>query len=101
MAALLVACQAAADESQWPVEWFTAAKTASEIGLTSFRQSPMLDGLDLPPVAQRLPDDPVVVYPLHSIGRYGGNARITRSKSVSVRISKRPDRTTRSRLRGT
>lgn len=37
----------------------------------------MLAGRGLPPVAERLPDDPVVVKPLHGIGRYGGTARIT------------------------
>ena len=37
----------------------------------------MLDGRDLPPVEDRLPDDPVVVQPYRSIGKYGGTARIT------------------------
>ena len=29
----------------------------------------------LPPVAQRIPEEPMVVKPLHAIGRYGGNWR--------------------------
>ena len=61
----------------WPDAWFQPAKTASERGITSFSQSPILDDRDLPPVADRLPDDPVVVVPLGEIGVYGGTARIT------------------------
>ena len=43
----------------------------------SFSQSPLLDGRDLPPVEERLPDDPVVSHPYERIGKYGGKARIT------------------------
>ena len=50
------------------------------VGLQTFRQSPVLDELvaagELPPVAERLPDDPVVVEPFGEIGRYGGTARL-------------------------
>jgi peptide/nickel transport system substrate-binding protein len=74
--ALLSASSAFADQSSWPREWFEPAKTASQIGLTQFRQSPYLDDQNLPPLAERLPPDPVVVYPLDKIGRYGGNARV-------------------------
>ena len=52
------------------------AKTASELGITAFQQSPLLDDRDLPPVEERLPDDPVVIEPLRNIGKYGGTARI-------------------------
>ena len=41
-----------------PPEWFAPPKTASELGITSFTQSPFLDDRDLPSVEQRLPDDP-------------------------------------------
>ena len=51
-------------------------KTASEIGLTTFQQSPFLNSQDLPPVKDRLPNDPVVVYPLKQNGKYGGKASI-------------------------
>ena len=64
----------------WPDAWFRAPSKASEIGLTSFKQSPLLDAQvaagELPPVAERLPDDPIVVTPINEIGRYGGTARL-------------------------
>ena len=70
-------CVAAEDSVPLPDQWFAPPETASELGITHFSQSPFLDGQDLPPVEQRLPDDPVVVRPYRSIGRYGGTARIT------------------------
>ena len=60
-----------------PSEWFAPPKTASELGITEFAQSPLLDDRDLPPVEERLPDDPVVSHPYERIGKYGGKARIT------------------------
>lgn len=64
----------------WPEAWFRAPRRASEVGLTSFNQSPMLDALvasgELPPVQERLPDDPIVVDPIDEIGTYGGTARL-------------------------
>ena len=64
----------------WPESWFHPPRTASEVGLTTFRQSPMLDELvasgELPPVEERLPDDPIVVEPIDGIGTYGGTARL-------------------------
>ncbi|MDE0963180.1 MAG: ABC transporter substrate-binding protein [Candidatus Latescibacteria bacterium] len=64
----------------WPEAWFHAPSKASEIGLISFKQSPVLDAQvaagELPPVAERLPDDPIVVTPIDEIGRYGGTARL-------------------------
>ena len=65
------------DDAPWPQEWFEPPAKASEIGLTRFAQSPYLDERDLPPVEERLPDDPVVIQPYKSIGKYGGTARIT------------------------
>ena len=65
------------DDAPWPKEWFEPPAKASEIGLTRFAQSPYLDDRDLPPVEERLPDDPVVIQPYKSIGKYGGTARIT------------------------
>ncbi len=70
-------CVAEVDLAPMPPEWFAPPKTASELGITRFSQSPMLDGRDLPPVEERLPDDPVVVQPYRTIGQYGGTARIT------------------------
>ena len=64
----------------WPASWFEPPGTASQIGLTRFRQSPELDDAvaagELPPVEQRLPDDPIVAEPIDGIGTYGGTASI-------------------------
>ena len=61
----------------WPPGWFEAPRTASEAGISRFAQSPFLAGRTLPPVVERLPEDPLVVPPYQRIGRYGGTARIT------------------------
>jgi len=37
----------------------------------TYSQAPMLDGMDLPPVEERLPENPVIVEPVHEIGQYG------------------------------
>ncbi len=78
-AAALFAASATAQppEREFPDAWYEPPKTASEIGLTSFSGSPFLEGRGLPPVEERLPDDPVVIQPYESIGQYGGKARIT------------------------
>ena len=64
----------------WPEHWFQPPRKASEVGLTTFNQAPMLDALvasgELPPVDERLPDDPMVVEPIDEIGLYGGTARL-------------------------
>ena len=45
--------------------------------ITSFSEAPMLAAMvaagELPPVQERLPGEPLVLQPLASIGRYGGN----------------------------
>ena len=66
-------------ERGWPSAWFAAPQSASAAGIARFTQSPYLDAQNLPPVAERLPDDPVVVVPYRGIGRYGGTARIVLS----------------------
>ncbi len=40
-----------------------------------YHQSPMLDGMDLPPVAERLPSNPRVMTPLEEVGVYGGTLK--------------------------
>ena len=65
------------ENPQWPRAWFEPMKTASELGIERFSQSPYLEGKGLPPVAERLPDDPVVATPLAGNGVYGGTANIT------------------------
>jgi peptide/nickel transport system substrate-binding protein len=46
---------------------------------TSFKEAPQLADLvkagKLPPVAERIGQDPIVVKPLHAIGTYGGTWR--------------------------
>lgn len=63
-------------DTTYPASWSEPARTASELGIADFHQSPFLDRAGLPPVEERLPLDPVVVEPLESIGRYGGTATI-------------------------
>lgn len=64
-----------------PAAWSLPPVTASEAGITAFAQSPLLDGRNLPPVIERLPDDPPVIQPLDGPGQYGGTARITTGDS--------------------
>jgi peptide/nickel transport system substrate-binding protein len=73
----ILSMPAAGADNGWPTAWFEAPRTAGELGIDSLSQSPMLDDRGLPPVEQRLPDDPVVIVPLEETGRYGGKARIT------------------------
>ncbi len=72
----------------WPESWFQAPRTASEMRIATFRESPMLrrevaQG-KLPPLRQRLPDDPIVVEPLKGIGRYGGTAIVFTTQNTSL-----------------
>ncbi|MEX1016318.1 MAG: ABC transporter substrate-binding protein [Phycisphaeraceae bacterium] len=63
----------------WPASWSEPPPTASALGVEQFSESPMLAAQvragTLPPVSQRLPEDPVVVEPYASIGRHGGVVR--------------------------
>ena len=72
----LAALPPAVAEDVLPRTWFDGPRTASEVGLAAFSESPYLAGRDLPPVAERLPADPVVIEPLRRTGKYGGKARI-------------------------
>jgi peptide/nickel transport system substrate-binding protein len=67
-------------EEAWPQSWLQPPRTASELSIETFRQSPSLDAQvaagELPPVKERLPDDPVVIEPFADIGVYGGTASI-------------------------
>lgn len=49
---------------------YAVAQTPTSI--ESYQQAPIFDEQDLPPVEERLPENPMVVEPLESIGRYGG-----------------------------
>jgi peptide/nickel transport system substrate-binding protein len=79
LAAVFATANVVADDglTTLPPQWYKAPQSASELGITSFFQSPVLDGQNLPPVEQRLPDDPQVIVPYKQIGHYGGRARIT------------------------
>ncbi len=63
-----------------PESWFGGFQTASDLGITDFKEAPslkaMVDAGDLPPVAERLPADPPVVEPYGAVGNYGGTALI-------------------------
>ena len=64
----------------WPKEWFAPPRTASELGITNFQEAPKLQALvesgALPPVEERLPDDPIVIHPYEQVGQYGGTATV-------------------------
>ncbi len=51
--ALGVTTNALFAELEWPRAWFEPARTASELGISVFHQSPLLDNRDLPPVVPR------------------------------------------------
>ncbi len=54
-------------------------EAATGNSISSFQQSPMLDAAvadgTLPPVEERLPDEPLVMQPADQIGEYGGTMR--------------------------
>ena len=67
-----------ADETTFQARVFASPSNyTAETGqsITSFAQAPMLDALDLPPVRDRLPVEPLVIQPHETIGNYGGNLR--------------------------
>ena len=92
MGVLIAAARAGAGEGippeTWPKSWFEPPKTASQLGITKFHESPMLArevaAGKLPPVERRLPADPIVVRPLKRIGRYGGTAIVFTTVNTSL-----------------
>ena len=62
--------------------WATLADYERETGnrIASFSEAPMLAALvasgDLPPVEERLPDEPLVDEPFEQVGTYGGTLRL-------------------------
>ena len=76
LAAAIVHADNGVEDRGWPQSWFEAPKTACEVGITRFSESPFLADRGLPPVAERLPADPIVIEPYQAIGRYGGKAVI-------------------------
>ena len=45
---------------------------SAEHGELTFSQAPSLDSKDLPDIAERLPDNPIVYQPVTNNGKYGG-----------------------------
>ena len=78
----------------WPESWFHPPRTASAVGLKTFRQSPLLEEQvasgELPPIEERLPDDPIVVEPIDGIGRYGGTATLFYAGETLLNVPEGP-----------
>jgi peptide/nickel transport system substrate-binding protein len=75
------------DQSATMKQSASGAQAASQSSAI-YQEHPVLaqmvkDGL-LPPVEQRLPDDPNVVEPLHGVGTYGGTARVINLRSPTT-----------------
>ncbi len=77
----LIACVfccawAEAAEQSYPQEWFKPAATASQLNISEFKQSPFLEVQGLPGIKDRLPEEPIVIFPYQSVGSFGGTARV-------------------------
>ncbi len=61
------------------VTWFCTALLIASAADQTYQEAPMLRKLvaagELPPVEERLPEEPLVVQPLHEIGKHGGTWR--------------------------
>ncbi|MFW6269633.1 MAG: ABC transporter substrate-binding protein [Bacillota bacterium] len=81
---LLFGTSFAADEEfidpDIPESWYEEPQLSSELGITEFKQSPILDQKveegELPSVNERLPEDPPAIQPFKDIGEYGGTLNI-------------------------
>ena len=58
--------------------------------IASFQESPMLQGRGLPPVEERLPDNPLVMVPWEQIGQFGGTMRIQNFTAEMRRMGSAP-----------
>ena len=62
----------------WPSHMSTAQEVGEvqKISIKRYQEAPMLAervrGGELPPVDERLPEEPLVIKPLEEIGQYGG-----------------------------
>ena len=87
VAALLIAPAAVTADTNAQVhqldEWASMAGP-----IASFSEAPMLASMvaagDLPPLAERLPSNPLVVEPVGEIGRYGGTLREMRAENGPI-----------------
>jgi peptide/nickel transport system substrate-binding protein len=81
-------------QEAWPESWFHPPRTASDMDLKRFSQSPILDELvasgKLPPVEMRLPEDPIVVEPSGDIGVYGGTAQLFYAGEQLINVPEGP-----------
>ena len=81
-------------QTAWPASWFKAPRKASSLGLKTFHQSPLLDSLvavgALAPVEERLPNDPIVVEPIDTIGHYGGTAKLFHAGQTLINVPEGP-----------
>jgi len=82
LAVLLLACTfvwARGAKEPEPMEE-PAEKPAAAAPASKYQEAPMLASMvssgELPPVDQRLPENPVVVQPLEKVGKYGGTLRV-------------------------
>ena len=66
------------------------SKSANELGIIKFSQSPILSGLELPGVKVRLDKDQLVVFSLADIGRNRSTMRITRHQWLTFPNSGSP-----------
>ena len=100
---ILIGLTAAADaeeqtngipDSAWPAAWFKDLPPASERGIKTFHEAPMLSKRvkagKLPPVSERLPKDPVVVEPFKKVGQYGGTLRVFKGGATRLIASEPP-----------
>ena len=66
-------------EAAKPTEAAKPAAAAEPAKPTSFKQSPLTEADEkagkIPPLAQRLPENPLVVQPIEEVGQYGGTWR--------------------------
>jgi peptide/nickel transport system substrate-binding protein len=73
------AAEAEAEATAEPAEEPTAEPTEPAGTMLKFSEAPMLAERvaagELPPVEERLPEDPLVVEPLEAVGQYGGTLR--------------------------
>ena len=58
--------------------------------IASFQESPMLQGRGLPPVEDRLPENPLVMVPWEQIGTFGGTMRIQNFTAEMRRMGSAP-----------
>lgn len=52
-----------------------ATPTPVQVEKMTYKQAPMLDGMNLPPVEERISQNPLVTVPREKVGRYGGTLR--------------------------